>query len=79
MSIKTERLLSKAKKLAKKGENKQAKDIYSHILKNFPNNQIAKKEINLLGKDLHPTQVQLDEVMRFYATGDIKNALDYVE
>ena len=79
MSIKTERLLSKAKKLAKKGENKQAKEIYSHILKNFPNNQIAKKEINLLGKDLHPTQVQLDEVMRFYATGDIKNALDYVE
>ena len=79
MSIKTERLLSKAKKLAKKGENKQAKEIYSHILKNFPNNQIAKKEINLLGKDIHPTQVQLDEVMRFYATGDIKNALDYVE
>ena len=79
MSIKTERLLSKAKKLAKKGENKQAKEIYSHILKNFPNNQIAKKEINLLGKDLHPTQVQLDEVMRFYATGNIINALDYVE
>ena len=79
MSIKTERLLSKAKKLAKKGENKQAKEIYSHILKNFPNNQIAKKEINLLGKDLHPTQVQLDEVMRYYAAGDIKNALDYLE
>ena len=79
MSIKTERLLSKAKKLAKKGENKQAKEIYSHILKNFPNNQIAKKEINLLGKDIHPTQVQLDEVMRYYAAGDIKNALDYLE
>ena len=81
MSLKTERLLSRAKKLAKKGEIKQAKEIYSIILKTFPNNLLAKKEIKLLEneKALNPTQAQLDEVMRFYSSGEIKQALECVE
>jgi len=81
MSLKTERLLSRAKKLAKKGEIKQAKEIYSIILKTFPNNLLAKKEIKLLEneKALNPTQAQLDEVMRFYSSGEIEQALECVE
>ena len=51
MSIKNERLISRAKKLIKKGENEQAKEIYLNILKSFPNNQEAKKGINLLAKE----------------------------
>ena len=50
MSIKTERLISRAKKLIKKGEIEKAKEIYSNILKSYPNNQVAKKGIGLLEK-----------------------------
>ncbi|MBT4910914.1 MAG: tetratricopeptide repeat protein, partial [Alphaproteobacteria bacterium] len=81
MSIKTERLLSRAKKLAKNGEDKKAKEIYSNILKAFPDNQTAKKEFKLLTneKGVNPSQLQLNEVMKLYETGNIKQALDYVE
>ena len=83
MSIKTDRLLSRAKKLIKKGEIEQAKEIYSNILKSYPNNQEAKKEISLLGKgkgkEIHPNQAQLDEVMGFYSSGQMNKALNAVE
>ncbi|MEC7596712.1 MAG: sulfotransferase [Pseudomonadota bacterium] len=77
MSIKTDRLISRAKKLIKKGEIEQAKEIYSNILKSYPNNQEAKKGISLLekGKEIHPTQAQLDEVMVFYSSGQMNKAL----
>ncbi|ALE02754.1 tetratricopeptide repeat-containing sulfotransferase family protein [Candidatus Pseudothioglobus singularis] len=81
MSLKTERLLSRAKKLAKNGQVKEAKEIYSNIIKTFPNNLLARKEIKLLEnkKVANPTQAQLDEVMRFYSSGEIEQALKYVE
>jgi len=81
MSIKTERLISRAKKLIKKGEIEEAKEIYLSILESFPNNQDAKKGIKLLqeGKNIHPTQANLDEVMSFYSSGQIKEALMSVE
>ena len=81
MSIKNERLISRAKKLIKKGENEQAKEIYLNILKSFPNNQEAKKGISLLekGKEIHPTQVQLDEVIKLYSSGQMNEALASVE
>lgn len=80
MTIKTDRLISRAKKLVKKGENEQAKEIYSNILKSYPNNQEAKKGISILEKvkEIHPTQAQLDEVMRFYSSGQINEALTAV-
>ena len=78
MSIKTERLISRAKKLIKKGEIEKAKEIYSNILKSYPNNQVAKKGIGLLEKEIHPTQTQLDEVMGFYSSGQMNKALDAV-
>ena len=81
MSIKTERLISRAKKLIKKGEVEEAKEIYSNILKSFPNNQEAKKGIKLLqqGKEIHPTQAHLDEVMGLYSSGQMKEALSSVQ
>jgi tetratricopeptide (TPR) repeat protein len=76
MSIKTDRLLSRAKKLIKKREIDQAKEIYSNILKSHPNNQEAMKGISLLekGKEMHPTKTQLDEVMQFYSLGQMDKA-----
>ena len=81
MSIKTERLISRAKKLIKKGEIEQAKKIYLNILKSFPNNQDATKGMKLLekGEKIHPTKAQLDEVMRLYSTSQMNEALEKVE
>ena len=81
MSIKTDRLISRAKKLTKKGEIKQAKEIYLNVIKSFPNNQDAKKGISLLekAKDISPTKAQIDEVMRLYSLGQINEALTSVE
>ena len=45
MTLKTQRILTRAKKLIKKGEIEDAKDLYSSILKSFPENQVAKKEL----------------------------------
>ena len=42
MSIKNDRLLSKAKKLLKKGEIKEARNIYLNILEYSPSNKEAK-------------------------------------
>ena len=42
MSIKKDRLLSKANKLLKKGEIQEAKQIYSNILESSPSNKEAK-------------------------------------
>ena len=41
MSIKTQRLLTKAKKLVKSNELDKAKEIYLFILESFPNNNEA--------------------------------------
>ena len=81
MSIKNERLISRAKKLIKKGEIDEAKEIYLNILESFPNNQEAKKGLKVLkeGKEIHPSQANLDEVMGFYSSGQIKEALISVE
>ena len=43
MTIKTKRLLARAKKLKKKGQIMEAQNIYSIVLESFPNNQEAKK------------------------------------
>ena len=80
MSIITQRLLARAKKLTKKGEIEEARKIYSTVLKSFPNNQEAKKGLSTLDQDkkIHPTQLQLDEVMNFYSSGQMKEALTAV-
>ena len=77
MTLKTQRLLARAKKLTKKGQLDESQKIYSSILKSFPKNQEAKKELSILGlrKPLNPSQKQLDEVIHLYSSGLIQNAL----
>ena len=81
MTIKTQRLLARAKKLTKKGQLDEAKNIYSNILKTFPKNQEAKKELSVLThiKVISPSQNQVDEVMQLYSSGQIQEALSAIE
>ena len=81
MTIKTQRLLARAKKLTKKGQLDEAKNIYSNILKTFPKNQEAKKELSVLThiKVISPSQNQVDEVMQLYSAGQIQEALSAIE
>jgi tetratricopeptide (TPR) repeat protein len=77
MSMKTERLLSRAKKLINKGGIEEARGIYLSILKNYPKNIEANKGLTFLEKDLKtkPTQTQLDSIVNLYTKGDFKEAL----
>ena len=77
MSIKTERLLSRAKKLINKGELNKAREIYLSILKNSPKNIEANKGLTILEKDVktQPTQTQLDSIVNLYSKGEFKEAL----
>ena len=81
MTIKTERLLARAKKLKKKGKLEEAKKIYSEIVKSSPKNQEAIKEFSSLNKkiELNPTQFQLDEVMQKYSENSFHEALSKVQ
>ena len=45
MTIKTQRLLARAKKIAKKGEHEEALKLYTTILEASPNNQEATNEL----------------------------------
>ena len=77
MTIKTQRLLARAKKLTKKGHLEEAQRIYLTILKSSPKNQEAKKDLSILEqqKQASLSQNQLDEVMTLYSSGQIQNAL----
>ena len=81
MTIKTERLLARAKKLKKKGRSEEAKKIYSEILISSPKNQEAIKEFSSLNKkiELNPTQVQIDEVMQKYSENSFHYALSKIQ
>ena len=69
MSIKTERLIIRAKKLIKKGEIEEARVIYKEILKDFPNNTEATKGLSSLNqeKKKSPNQEQIEQLMNFYS------------
>ena len=80
MSIKNDRLLSKAKKLVKKGEIKEARKIYLNILESSPSNKEAKiglKSIENVDKT-QPTQEQLDIIMQLYSSGQMDKALSSI-
>ena len=76
MSIKNERLLSKAKKLLKKGQFNEAREIYLNILKSFPKNLEAKKSLLIIDQmpQNKPSQNQLDEVMGFFSNSQFDRA-----
>ena len=77
MTIKTQRLLNRAQKLKKKGQIGEAQKIYLSILKSFPNNQEAKKELSKIAKkkEIAPTQEQLNKVIQYYSCDKFQEAL----
>ena len=82
MTIKTQRLLDRAKKIAKKGGHEEARKLYTTILESSPNNQEAKNELLALqqGKDqLSPPKAEIQSVFTLYSNGQIQEALDTVE
>jgi len=82
MTIKTQRLLARAKKIAKKGDHKEARKLYTTILEASPNNQEAKNELLALQqvKDhLKPPKAEIQSVFALYSNGQIQEALDAVE
>jgi tetratricopeptide (TPR) repeat protein len=82
MSIKTQRLLTRAKKLVKKGGIEEAKKLYSMILKDSPQNQEAKLGLLAL-KDLkdnqEPPQANIQSIVALYSNGQIQEALVDIE
>ena len=82
MTIKTQRLLARAKKIAKKGDHKEACKLYTTVLEASPNNQEAKNELLALQqvKDhLKPPKAEIQSVFALYSNGQIQEALDAVE
>ena len=82
MTIKTERLLSRAKKLYTKGSFAEAESIYLEVLKLAPNNKDAKNAIFALKnkKNKIPIpQSELQSAVSFISSGKITEALLIVE
>ena len=82
MTIKTQRLLARAKKIAKKGDHDEARKLYTTVLEASPNNQEAKNELLALQqvKDhLKPPKSEIQSVFALYSNGQIQEALDAVE
>ena len=77
MSIKNDRLLSKAKKLLKKGEIKEARNIYLNILEYSPSNKEAKIGLKSIENEdaAEISQEQLDYVIQLYSSGQMDKAL----
>ena len=81
MDIKTQKNLTRASKLAKRGELIEAEKIYNKILQNSPNNQEAKKGLAMLDQNLdsaRPRQDQIDFVMSLYSSGKIIEAIESI-
>ena len=82
MTIKTQRLLARAKKISKKGEYEEARKLYTTVLEASPNNQEAKDGLLVLqqGKDQQsPPKAEIQSVFALYSNGQIQEALDSVE
>ena len=77
MSIKNDRLLSKAKKLLKKGEIKEARNIYLNILEYSPSNKEAKIGLKSIENEdaAQLSEEQLDYVIQLYSSGQMDKAL----
>ena len=82
MTIKTQRLLVRAKKIAKKGEIEEARKLYTSILKDSPHNQEAKNGLLSLDLDkvkLHPPKAQIQSAVSLINNGQAQEALKTVE
>jgi tetratricopeptide (TPR) repeat protein len=82
MSIKTQRLLTRAKKLVKKGSIEEAKKLYSMILKDSPQNQEAKLgllALKNLKDNQEPPQANIQSIVALYSNNQIQEALVGIE
>jgi len=77
MTLKTQRLLARANKLTKKGQVEEAQKIYAIILNSLPNNNEAKRKLQELGqlKEINPTQIEFDEVIKLYTSGQFQEVI----
>ena len=72
MTIKTQRLLARAKKIAKKGEIEEARKLYTSILKDSPHNQEAKNELLALQQSKDQLKPPKEEIQSVHIIQDLK-------
>jgi len=77
-----EKILVRAKSHAQKGEIEQAQELYQIILKDFPKNRDAIKELNALSMPLKQQNAELDNnqanmLINLYKQGKLQEALNY--
>ena len=84
MKLNTQNLLLKAKKLVKKGEIKEARQVYLSILEVFPKNVQAHSGLKKLDKNINavshknPSKTHLESVINLINSGQIKQAIGTV-
>ena len=82
MTIKIQRVLSRAKKLTKNGKIKEAENLYKKTLKEHPQNEEVKKGlVNLQNIKPHqePSRNLVQSVVDLFSNGQIKEALIEIE
>jgi tetratricopeptide (TPR) repeat protein len=84
MKISTQKLLSRAEKLEKKGEIKEAHKLYLKVLELYPQNSQAKNAINLIDSKstnepvLALSDEQINSVMSLFSNGEFKETIDKI-
>ena len=81
MTLKTQRLLVRARKIANKGEIEEAEKLYSMILEASPENQEAKDELLALKHrkvQQEPPQEKIHSVISLFTNNQFQEALDDV-
>ena len=82
MTLKTQRLLTRARKIANKGEIEEAEKIYSMILEASPKNKEAQDELlSLKHRKVHqePPQEKIHSVIFLFNNNQIQEALNDIK
>ena len=82
MTIKTQRLLDRAIKIAKKGETEKARELFTKVLKTSPRNQEAKKgllELDQTNNKKNLSRAEIQSLISLVNKGQIQEALETVE
>ena len=82
MTLKTQRLIVRARKIANKGEIEEAKKLYSMVLEGSPENKEAKYELLALKHrkfQQEPPQEKIHSVISLFTNNQIQEALDDVK
>ena len=82
MTLKTQRLLVRARKIANKGEIEEAKKLYSMVLEGSPENKEAKYELLALKHrkvQQEPPQEKIHSVISLFTNNQLQEALDDVK